>query len=69
MGPGPADRLLQRVARCGIFRAGLNGPVCCFPDMGRRSSVVEHVLGKDGVECSIHFGGTIFDAGVSSRWM
>jgi hypothetical protein len=22
--------------------------------------VVEHVLGKDGVECSIHFGGTIF---------
>jgi hypothetical protein len=28
-----------------------------FPEC-RRSSVVEHVLGKDGVECSIHFGGT-----------
>ena len=24
----------------------------------RRSSVVEHVLGKDGVRCSIHRGGT-----------
>ena len=51
--------LLQPTSPCGIFRAGPIGAIRCFPDLGRRSSVVEHVLGKDGVECSIHFGGTI----------
>lgn len=28
--------------------------------VGHRSSVVEHTLGKGGVVCSIHIGGTIY---------
>jgi hypothetical protein len=29
------------------------------PDQSRHSSVVEHVIGNDGVDCSIQSGGTI----------
>lgn len=51
---------------------------CCWgnrPDSGttprhtsRRSSGVEHTLGKGGVECSIHSGGTILPKDGSPLW-
>jgi hypothetical protein len=34
-------------------------PQAAHRSLRRRSSVVEHVIGNDGVDCSIQSGGTI----------